>query len=228
MPPWARLTLRLSEADDRLLAARARSEGRSKQQVAREAIHVYLTDEVRRIEDLQDELAIARYQPAQAAGRSTTPRRPGPGPRWAPVGAASEHENLTNEIVWADEASAADRGFMTDDPAGLAEVFDTVDALAGNPRPPEALQWGNTDVLRLRIGRYLVLYEIDEQIIRIEVVHPGETAEVRSPAAFVTSRAAPASAVVLVRVGCFGRAGVSPDATEETDEVAGAPAVDAR
>lgn len=65
------MTLRLSEADDRLLTARARSEGRSKQEVAREAIHVYLTDELRRIEDLEDELAIARYQLRQQLGEVT-------------------------------------------------------------------------------------------------------------------------------------------------------------
>ncbi|MBM7790284.1 hypothetical protein [Tenggerimyces flavus] len=33
-----------------------------KQEVAREAIHLYLTDLVRAIEDREDELAIARYQ----------------------------------------------------------------------------------------------------------------------------------------------------------------------
>ena len=56
------MTLRLTDADDRLLTARARSEGRSKQELAREAIHAYLTDEVRRLEDLQDDLALTRYQ----------------------------------------------------------------------------------------------------------------------------------------------------------------------
>jgi mRNA interferase RelE/StbE len=64
---------------------------------------------------------------------------------------------------------------MADDPAGLAAVFDTVDALAGNPRSPEALWWGSTDVLRLRIGRYRVLYEIDDQVVRIDVIHPGRS-----------------------------------------------------
>jgi predicted transcriptional regulator len=62
IPSGVAMTLRLSEADDRLLTERARSEGRSKQEVAREAIHGYLTDQVRRIEDLEDELAMARYQ----------------------------------------------------------------------------------------------------------------------------------------------------------------------
>lgn len=65
------MTLRLSEADDRLLTDRARSERRSKQEVAREAIHAYLTDQVRRIEDLEDELVLARYQLRQQLGEVT-------------------------------------------------------------------------------------------------------------------------------------------------------------
>ncbi|MGH3349264.1 MAG: ribbon-helix-helix protein, CopG family [Nocardioides sp.] len=55
------MTLRLSEADDRLLTDRARTENRSKQEIAREAIRAYLNDQDRRIEDLEDELAVARY-----------------------------------------------------------------------------------------------------------------------------------------------------------------------
>lgn len=51
--------------------AGARSEGRSKQEVAREAIHAYLTDQVRRIEDLEDELAVARYRLRRQLGEVT-------------------------------------------------------------------------------------------------------------------------------------------------------------
>lgn len=56
------MTLRLSEADDRLLTDRARAERRSKQEIAREAIRAYLSDSTRRVEDLEDELAVARYE----------------------------------------------------------------------------------------------------------------------------------------------------------------------
>ena len=65
------MTLRLTESDDRLLTERARSEGRSKQELAREAIHSYLTDQVRRLEDLEDDLALARYQLRQQLGEVT-------------------------------------------------------------------------------------------------------------------------------------------------------------
>lgn len=65
------MTLRLSETDDRLLTERARAENRSKQAVAREAIHAYLTDQVRQVEDLEDELAVARYQLRKQLGEVT-------------------------------------------------------------------------------------------------------------------------------------------------------------
>jgi hypothetical protein len=65
------MTLRLDEADDLLLTERAADQRRSKQEVAREAIHSYLTDEGRRLEDLQDELAVARYRLRRELGEVT-------------------------------------------------------------------------------------------------------------------------------------------------------------
>lgn len=82
---------------------------------------------------------------------------------------------MTYEIAWADEAFAAAQAFMADDPAGLATVFDTVDDLASNPRPPTALHWRSTAFLRLRVGRYRVLYEINERLVRIDVIHLGRS-----------------------------------------------------
>ena len=80
---------------------------------------------------------------------------------------------MTYEIVWADEAFAAAQAFMDDDPEGLARVFDVVDELANDPRPATAFPWGGGDVLRLRVGRYRVLYEVDNRVIRIDVIHLG-------------------------------------------------------
>lgn len=65
------MTLRLNDHDDRLLTERARSENRSKQEIAREAIHAYLTNELRQIEDLEDALAIARYELRKQLGEVT-------------------------------------------------------------------------------------------------------------------------------------------------------------
>ena len=80
---------------------------------------------------------------------------------------------MTYEIVWADEAFAAAQAFMADDPAGLSKVFTVVDGLATDPRPPEAFAWGSSDFLRLRVGSYRVLYEVDDHMVRIDVFHQG-------------------------------------------------------
>ena len=82
---------------------------------------------------------------------------------------------MTFEIVWADEAFVAAQALMADDPAGLAIVFDTVDDLASNPRPPSAFPWGSTAFLRLHVGRYRVLYEINGGLLRIDVIHLGRS-----------------------------------------------------
>ncbi len=82
---------------------------------------------------------------------------------------------MTYEIAWTDEAFAAARAFMADDPSGLATVFDTVNDLARDPRPPRAIPWGSTAFLRLRVGRYRVLYEIEDRFIRINVIHLGRS-----------------------------------------------------
>ena len=80
---------------------------------------------------------------------------------------------MTFEIVWADEAFAAAQAHMRDDPEGLAAVFDVVDELAHDPRPATAFPCGGADLLRMRVGRYRVLYEIDDRVVRIEVIHLG-------------------------------------------------------
>ena len=82
---------------------------------------------------------------------------------------------MTYGIVWADEALGAAQAFMAEDPEGLLAVFDAVDALADEPHPPSATGWGTTGFLRLRIGRYRVLYEVDQQLVRIDVVHLGRS-----------------------------------------------------
>ena len=81
--------------------------------------------------------------------------------------------SLTYDIVWADEAFAAAQSYLGDDPEGLAAVFDVVDELAENPRPTTAFAWGRADLFRLRVGRYRVLYEVDDRVVRIEVIHLG-------------------------------------------------------
>ncbi|QMU68266.1 ribbon-helix-helix protein, CopG family [Streptacidiphilus sp. P02-A3a] len=50
------VTLRLPETDDQLLTERAKAEGRSKQELATEAIHVFLTRRTELFADVLDQV----------------------------------------------------------------------------------------------------------------------------------------------------------------------------
>jgi mRNA-degrading endonuclease RelE of RelBE toxin-antitoxin system len=50
------------------------------------------------------------------------------------------------------------------DSAGLTKVLEAIDALAEDPRPPNAVPWGRV-MTRLHIGPYRVLYEIGKTTI---------------------------------------------------------------
>ena len=67
------------------------------------------------------------------------------------------------DVLALDQAA----GFLHDDPAGVAAVLDTIDQLADDPRPAGAFPYGSPDLLRIRIGRYRVLYEITGQTIAV-------------------------------------------------------------
>jgi mRNA interferase RelE/StbE len=63
-----------------------------------------------------------------------------------------------------------------DDPEGVAQVLDATDGLADEPRPSGAFPYGSADLLRIRVGRYRILYEIDPAAESITVLHIGRIA----------------------------------------------------
>jgi len=71
----------------------------------------------------------------------------------------------------AGQALDQTAGFLRDDPAGVAALWDTVGQLAGEPRPPESFPYGSPDLRRLRAGRYRVFYTIDEERRVVQVDH---------------------------------------------------------
>jgi mRNA interferase RelE/StbE len=74
-------------------------------------------------------------------------------------------------IIWELEALAQAERLAKDDPQGVRQVFTAVDHLAEEPRPEGAS--GGADVLRIHIGRYRVMYEINDRQIRVSVIHLG-------------------------------------------------------
>ena len=76
------------------------------------------------------------------------------------------------EVVWADEALQSAEAYVDDDPIGLIQVFDTVDTLTETPRDVGAYSWGK-DRYRLRVGRYRIIYVVEERHITVAVIHLG-------------------------------------------------------
>ncbi|MFE5512380.1 type II toxin-antitoxin system RelE/ParE family toxin [Streptomyces sp. NPDC056529] len=78
---------------------------------------------------------------------------------------------MSYEMIWEPEALTQAEQFAKDDPAGVRQVFTAVDHLSEEPHPEGA--FGSMDVLRIHVGRYRVMYEINDQQIRISVIHLG-------------------------------------------------------
>jgi mRNA interferase RelE/StbE len=83
---------------------------------------------------------------------------------------------MTYTVTWSERAISAGSGFLADDPEGLAQVFHATDRLADDSRPREAFPYGSADLLRIRVGRYRILYEIDPAAESITVIHVGRVA----------------------------------------------------
>ncbi|MEJ8653612.1 type II toxin-antitoxin system RelE/ParE family toxin [Streptomyces sp. MS1.AVA.3] len=82
---------------------------------------------------------------------------------------------MTYTIVWDEAAIDAAARFLKDDPEGLRQLMDAVDLLADQPRPEGTAEYGSTDLRRMHVGRYRVLYEITEETVTIVVIHVGRT-----------------------------------------------------
>jgi mRNA interferase RelE/StbE len=83
---------------------------------------------------------------------------------------------VSHSVTWSERAISAGSRFLADDPEGLAQVLDATDRLADNPHPAGAFPYGSDDLLRIRVGSYRVLYEIDRTMHSITVLHVGRVA----------------------------------------------------
>jgi mRNA interferase RelE/StbE len=77
------------------------------------------------------------------------------------------------QVEWSERAINQAAGFLDDDPEGLGQLLDAVDLLAEEPRPVGTTEYGSPDVRRLHVGRYRVLYDIDDTTVTVVVIHAG-------------------------------------------------------
>jgi mRNA interferase RelE/StbE len=68
-------------------------------------------------------------------------------------------------VEWSPRAVTTASRFL-DDAEGMQAVLEALDALAGDPYPVQSFRWG--DLLRLRVGRYRIMYVVEDALITIE------------------------------------------------------------
>jgi mRNA interferase RelE/StbE len=79
-------------------------------------------------------------------------------------------------IDWEPPAVDLAARYLADDPDGLRGLMTGVDSLAHDPRPGAAFPLGITGMFRLRIGRYRVVYQVDDRYRTVSVMHVGRGA----------------------------------------------------
>lgn len=70
-------------------------------------------------------------------------------------------------VEWSPRAVTTASRFL-DDASGMRVVLAALDALAADPYPAESFNWG--EMLRLRAGRYRIMYVVEGDLITIERV----------------------------------------------------------
>lgn len=76
-------------------------------------------------------------------------------------------------VTWSPTAQRKMRQYHKEDPQGVDQILDSVNALASNPRPRGA--WGSGSTLRIHVGRYRVWYEINDTAVTITIFEVGRT-----------------------------------------------------
>lgn len=80
---------------------------------------------------------------------------------------------MSYTIEWDMTALSRAAQFVEDDAAGVKQLVAACDLLEGDPRPAGSFAYGSPDVRRIHVGRYRVLYEIDETQQQITIARVG-------------------------------------------------------
>lgn len=68
-------------------------------------------------------------------------------------------------VEWSPKAITTASRFLKDT-TGMSAVVAAIDALADDPYPAESFRWG--DMLRLRVGRYRIMYLVEGDLVTID------------------------------------------------------------
>ncbi|MET8508718.1 type II toxin-antitoxin system RelE/ParE family toxin [Streptomyces sp. NPDC004787] len=81
---------------------------------------------------------------------------------------------MSYRVEFEPAALNAAARFLKDDPIGLKSLLDALDTLAENPYPANSTAFGL--YRRLRVGPYRALYGVDDDAVRVLILHLGRTA----------------------------------------------------
>lgn len=70
-------------------------------------------------------------------------------------------------VQWPPRGVTTASRFL-EDSTGMTAVLAALDTLAQDPYPAESFRWG--DMLRLRVGKYRIMYVVDGELITIQRV----------------------------------------------------------
>jgi len=70
-------------------------------------------------------------------------------------------------VEWSPRAITTASRFLADT-GGMTAVVTALDTLASDPYPAESFRWG--DMIRLRVGRYRIMYVVEDDLITIDRV----------------------------------------------------------
>ena len=70
-------------------------------------------------------------------------------------------------VEWSPRAVTTASRFLGD-ADGMRAVVSALDALGQDPYPAQSFRWG--EMLRLRVGRYRIMYVVEDDLVTIERV----------------------------------------------------------
>lgn len=83
---------------------------------------------------------------------------------------------MSYTIIWSVSAVRTLRDFREQDPDGATAIRRAVETLADDPRPDASSPYGPA-YRRLRVGRYRLMYRIDDKEISIIVLNLARSAK---------------------------------------------------
>lgn len=76
---------------------------------------------------------------------------------------------MTYTIIWSVSAARTLGDFREQNPAGAVEIRTAIEALADDPRPDGSFPYGPVH-RRLRVGRYRIMYRIEDKEVSVIVL----------------------------------------------------------